>query len=186
MAEITLDMLWNQFHTRLHRFVSSRITSEDDAEDIVQDVFLRVHTNLENVQHLEKLEGWMYQIARNAIIDHYRRPIHEELIDFAVEDEYPEKDAPASLAPYLREIVESLPEPYREALLLTNYQGLSQKDLADRLGISYSGAKSRVQRARQKVKEVMLTCCHYEFDVRGLVCCYRERCCGCLGQSIPL
>jgi len=52
-------------------------------------------------------------------------------------------------------------------------------ELAARLGISISGAKSRVQRARQKVKDMLLTCCHYEFDRRGAILEYRQRCCCC-------
>jgi RNA polymerase sigma-70 factor (ECF subfamily) len=79
----------------------------------------------------------------------------------------------------MRETVDSLPPLYREALWLTEYQGLSQVEMATRLGISVSGAKSRVQRARQKVKDLLLECCHFEFDRRGKILEYRERCCAC-------
>jgi RNA polymerase sigma-70 factor (ECF subfamily) len=185
--ETNVEILWDQFHTRLRRFIASRLPDDDDADDILQDVFVRIHTNLERVRDVDKLESWVYQIARNSIIDYYRsRRPGASLPELPVEDEHPEPDAAESMAPYLREIVQSLPEPYREALLLTDYQGLSQKELAERLGISFPGAKSRVQRARQKVRDILLACCHFEFDVRGMVCCYRERCCGCLGEPIPL
>lgn len=175
-----IEILWNQLHVRLCRFICSRLADEDDAEDILQEVFLRIHANLTTVRDMKKLESWVYQIARNSIIDYYRsKRTHVELSDYPVEDEDDSLDIPVSLSPYLREVVESLPEPYREALILTEYQGVSQKELSDRLGISFSGAKSRVQRARQKVRDIMLTCCHFEFDARGLVCCYSEKCCCC-------
>ena len=76
----------------------------------------------------------------------------------------------------------SLPEPYREALLLTEFGGLSQQQLADQLGISLSGAKSRIQRARKKIRDDLLTCCHFEFDRYGRVVDYWEHCCCCAGD----
>lgn len=180
MVEASLENLYNQLHSRLLKFVGSRLPDSADAEDIVQEVFLRIHTNLDKVHEIDRLEGWVYQIARNCIIDYYRsRKRLEPLVEFAIEDEHHEPDTAEELIPYMREVVQELPESYREALILTEYQGLSQQALADRLGISLSGAKSRVQRARQKVKDIMLTCCHFEFDIRGMICCYRERCPSC-------
>ena len=85
----------------------------------------------------------------------------------------------AELAPSVAAMLERLPEHYREALVLTEYQGLTQKELAERLGLSFSGAKSRVQRAREKLKQLMLECCHFEFDCLGRVIDYQPRCCCC-------
>ena len=183
---INLEDLWRRLHDRLLGFICSRLPDCDEAEDILQEVFLRIHTNLETVRDLDRLESWVYQIARNSITDYYRsrRPVLP-LEELAVEDEHSEPDAAQELAPYLREVVESLPDHYREALILTEYQGLSQKDLAERLNISFSGAKSRVQRARQQVKQILLACCHFEFDVRGVVCCIRSRCV-CCDESRPI
>ncbi|HAH00091.1 MAG TPA: RNA polymerase subunit sigma-24, partial [Ktedonobacter sp.] len=66
------------------------------------------------------------------------------------------------LIPCIKTMVDSLPNDYREALYLTEYEGLTQRELADRLGLSFSGAKSRVQRAREKLKVMLLDCCHFE------------------------
>jgi RNA polymerase sigma-70 factor (ECF subfamily) len=90
-----------------------------------------------------------------------------------------EEDPEARLALSLKETVLALPEPHRQALLLTEYEGLNQRELAERLGISFSGAKSRVQRARQKLRSVLQECCHCELDRRGRVVDYYPRCCGC-------
>ena len=126
--------------------------------------------------------GYSFSNAAYDNWDYYRsRHRWEELKDFPVVDQIDEVDTAENLAPYIREVVQSLPDPYREALLLTTYQGLSQQQLAERLGISLSGAKSRVQRARQKVRDVMLCCCHFELDAYGLVYEVRERCCKCAG-----
>jgi RNA polymerase sigma-70 factor (ECF subfamily) len=91
----------------------------------------------------------------------------------------PEEDPEAVLALSLKEMVDELPESYRQALILTDYQGMSQKQLAESLGMSLSGAKSRVQRARDKLRDMLLSCCHFEFDRRGRIVDYYQRCCGC-------
>ena len=92
----------------------------------------------------------------------------------------------AVLALSLKELIDELPEPYRQALILTEYQGLSQKQLAENLGIWLSGAKSRVQRARGKLREILLRCCHFEFDRRGHIMDYYERCCCCNRAIVQL
>jgi RNA polymerase sigma-70 factor, ECF subfamily len=180
MANISVETIYNTMHDRLCLFICSRMGYEADAEDILQDVFLRIHTHLDTIRDMDKLESWIYQVARNSINDYYRsRRSLVELQELPVEDEHKEENQDEDLAPYIRSLVETLPEPYRQALILTEYEGLSQKELAQRLGISFSGAKSRVQRARQKIKDLMLQCCHYEFDMRGSILDYHEKCCCC-------
>ncbi len=198
----SLQTLWDQLHAFLLGFIRSRVTDDDDAEDILQDVFLRIHERLDTVRDMDRLESWIYQIARNSIIDYYRsRRRTVPLGELEDEERYSEaaassiglsapdafdEDITQDLARDIREIVfdsTTLTEPYREALILTEYQGLTQKEMAERLGISLSGAKSRVQRARQKVKDALMTCCHFEFDARGLVYDYRQHCCCCESEK---
>ena len=178
-----LERLWDQYSHRLLAFIRSRVSNDADAEDILQEVFIRVHRHLCCLPQpqWEKPESWIYQIARHLIIDHYRR--RRELMEipesWPAEPDVPEDDPEAVLALSLRELIDELPGPYRQALILTEYQGLSQKQLAEHLGISLSGAKSRVQRARSKLREMLLRCCHFEFDRRGHIVDYYERCCCC-------
>jgi RNA polymerase sigma-70 factor (ECF subfamily) len=181
MTISNLEPIWEQYCCRLLAFIRSRVSDDNEAEDILQDVFLRVHNHLCCLPPPEKMESWVYQIARNLIIDFYRRRREtvELTPDFVAESDFPEVDVESSLAGSLRETIDSLPEPYREALLLTEYQGISQVELSKRLGISISGAKSRVQRAREKLRDLILDCCHVELDRRGRVMDYYERCCCC-------
>jgi RNA polymerase sigma-70 factor, ECF subfamily len=86
------------------------------------------------------------------------------------------------LLPCVRATVLALPEQDRQALILTEYQGLTQKELGERLGLSFSGAKSRVQRAREKLKQELLACCHFELDRRRHILDYQPRC-DCCEQS---
>ncbi|HLX40850.1 MAG TPA: RNA polymerase sigma factor SigZ [Ktedonobacteraceae bacterium] len=179
---MTTENVWKTFNVNLKQFILKRVVDEDNAEDILQEVFVKIHTRIHTLRDQEKLPGWIYQITRNAIYDYYRaqRDIvalpesatviaEETLNDSAIEE----------LLPCIRDMVERLPTEYRQALILTEYDGLSQKELAGRLGISYSGAKSRVQRAREKLKTMLLDCCHFQFDRSGRVIDYQPRldCC---------
>jgi len=88
-------------------------------------------------------------------------------------------DVVKELLPSIKAMVDSLPADYRQALILTEYEGLTQRELAERLGLSFSGAKSRVQRAREKLKIMLLDCCHFEFDRLGKVIDYQPKCACC-------
>jgi RNA polymerase sigma-70 factor (ECF subfamily) len=183
-----LELLWDQYSTRLRAFIRSRVWDDAEAEDILQEVFIRIHRHLCCQPEWNKPKSWIYQIARNLIIDHYRR--RRETVELPeslpAEPDLPEEDPEAVLALSLREMIDGLPEHYRQALLLTEYQGLSQKQLAERLGISLSGAKSRVQRARERLRDMLLRCCHFEFDRRGRIMDYYQRCCCCHPVEEPL
>jgi len=183
-----LELLWDQYSRRLMAFIRSRVGDDAEAEDILQEVFIRVHRHLCCQPEWNKPESWFYQIARNLIIDHYRRrrEIVELLESVPAEPDLPEENPEAVLALSLKEMVNELPETYRQALLLTEYQGLTQKQLAESLGLSLSGAKSRVQRAREKLRAMLLRCCHFEFDRRGRIVDYYQRCCGCHPMDEPL
>lgn len=184
---VALESVWDQFSDRLRSFIRARVADEAAVEDILQDVFVRIHAKVGTLQDLGKLESWLYQITRNVIIDYYRsrRPTEQLPETLGSSEEVYEEALVTRLASDVREMVEALPEPYREALVLTSYQGLSQKELAKRLGLSYSGAKSRVQRARERVKDMLMTCCHFEFDRRGTVIDYYDHCCCCATESHP-
>ena len=177
-----LEQLWRRFSGELRGFIRRRVGDAAAVEDLLQEVFLRVHTRLGSQRCPECLRAWLYRIARNIIIDHARRrrpsvPWSDEAA--GREDPAEETRAEERLAGSLRAMVDTLPPDDRLALLLTEFEGLTQRELADRLGISLSGAKSRVQRARRRLRDLLLECCHVEFDRRGAVVDYYERCCCC-------
>lgn len=180
LTETRIESIWNKFHVPLHAFIRRRVRDQALADDLLQEVFLRVHTRIDSLRDDTKLDAWIYQITRNVIADYYRAhrlpmPLTDELASSAA-NEADEQDALAlQLAPSIREMVNALPAPYREAFLLTELNGMSQVELARQLGISVSGAKSRVQRARAQIKQMLLDCCHFEFDRRGGVVNYYPR-----------
>src|SRR5829696_7346281 len=175
------EQLWETFSVPLHQFIRRRVSDPHSAEDILQDVFLKIHTRIDTLHQHDRIAAWIYQIARNAITDYYRaqRPMTDLPATLAQPDELAEDDVVRELLPCVAAMVDTLPDAYREALRLTEYEGLSQKQLSEQLGISFSGARSRVQRARAKMKEQLLDCCHFQFDHAGRIIDYQSRraCC---------
>lgn len=165
-----LEQIWHDFADKLGRFIRARVSDPAAAQDILQDVFLRIQKRLGQLKDPAKLESWIYLITRHAIIDHYRArkqtvPVPDSL---PVETEAPDAEI-EDLKAAFRRMIHQLPEPYREAIVLTEWGGLTQRALADRLGLSLPGAKSRVQRGRALLKGMLEECCRFEFDRRGKV-----------------
>ncbi|HEX2190439.1 MAG TPA: RNA polymerase sigma factor SigZ, partial [Longimicrobiaceae bacterium] len=182
------ESLWQGYREQLFRFVVRRVEDPDTAEDVVHDVLVRAYRKRDSLRDGRKFEQWLYQITRNAVIDHYRarRPSGELPADLAAPETEGSLAARRELAGCLRPLVEALPERYREAVLLSEVQGLTQRETADRLNLSLSGAKSRVQRARRMLQEKLLDCCRVELDARGAVVDYESHggcgaggCAGC-------
>jgi len=179
----TTEDVWETFHAPLQQFIRRRVSNDATAEDLLQDVFLNIHQHVDMLRDVKKLESWIYQVTRNAIIDYYRSTRATTTLEapeaLQLSEELPDEDVITELFPSVRAMVMSLPEQDRQALILTEYRGLTQKELAERLGLSLSGAKSRVQRARMKLKQQLLACCHFELDRRGHVIDYQPRCTCC-------
>ncbi len=187
IVDCSVEGIYEALHADLRRFVLARISDPNAADDILQDIYLRIHTHIDAVRDCARLQAWVYQIVRNAIVDHYRsrRPVAELPESLAGPEEACENDFECELMASLASMINDLPEKYRQALILTLYEGLTRQEVAERLGISVSGAKSRVQRAREKVKESLLDCCHFAFDRYGAVLDYQEHCCCCCTASQP-
>jgi RNA polymerase sigma factor (SigZ family) len=164
---------WRDLEAKLRPFVARRVRSETDVDDIVQDVFLRMQRGLTGLRDEDRFGPWVYQVARSAIVDHQRVAAKHRVVD-AESDEEPcaEEDndrVVEQVAAYVAPFVAMLPSPYREALTLTELEGLTQKQAAEMLGISLSGMKSRVQRGRVQLRQALLDCCSIALDVRGRV-----------------
>jgi len=174
---IMIEHIWKEYHTKLHSFIQKRVGDASTADDILQEVFIRIISRIDTLKENNKIQSWIYQIARNAIIDHYRaHKIMEELPEtlIAPEMESGEK-ARQEIESCLLPMIQSLPEHYREAIVLSEIEGLTQKEVARKQGLSLSGAKSRVQRGRAMVKEMLLDCCRFEFDNLGRVIDYEQK-----------
>jgi len=168
----TTEQIWETFRSRLYAYVRARSRSADDAEDILQEVFVKIHQRIETLNDDARLTSWLYRVTHNTIVDYYRKrratPVpNPPERPACYDDEGPTPEQ--TLAPFLGELLDGLPRPYREALQLTEVEGFTQQEMGCRLGLSTSGAKSRVQRGRAMLREKLIDCCDLELDARGHV-----------------
>lgn len=214
-----MEEIWLKFENKLRAFTMSKVHDKSVTDDIMQELFIKIHANIDGVKDETKIQSWIYQICRNLIIDHFRnrdRILNGEIsVKHDPEDEnqdrfvndlpvnpdqdnenrdlarkgtiavnpYPQDESSEIMTEALEDMVkmmDNLPPEYCEALCLTELGKMNQKEYAEKIGISYSGAKSRVQRARKMLKDMLMQCCHYEFDKYGTVInIYPKNCCCC-------
>jgi RNA polymerase sigma-70 factor (ECF subfamily) len=178
----------------LRAFIGSRVRDSALADDLTQETLLRVETRLQTLRSRDRLDGWVFRIARNTIADHFRNTreteefdeaAHGPLLSVADNTLTPEDEALSTeLRDYVRSVVDRLPPLYREAIRLIELEGLSQVELARRLGLSVSATKSRVQRGRAMLRKEMERCCHWETDRYGTVLAVQPRgSCTCGGSD---
>lgn len=197
----TTEQIWGEFGERLHAFIAQRVGSTADAEDILQDVFLRIHQHAGSVQRRERLTSWLFQVTRNAIIDYYRSPIRREQPEAIAGPDSLDRTTPAGLPPEiahdaaearaelascLQPMLGRLPRHYREAVSLVDLSGLTHAEAATRLGLSVSGTKSRVQRGRRALHATLVQCCPVHLDTGRRVIDFQRPasgCSGCTGAS---
>ena len=167
-----LASIYTQLHQVIFGFVKNKVSNHQDAEDIVQNVFIKVATGVNDLNGQEKLQSWIYAIARNSIIDYYRSSSNKKSISFEediagnfTDEEY--NDTTKGLDCCLIDFVNQLPEDYRDIIIDVEMRGIKQKDLAEKYNLAYPTIRSRVQRGREKLKQILLDCCHIEWDTRG-------------------
>ncbi len=171
-----IETLWRNTSDQLLVFIRSRINDPTQAEDILQDIFLKMYERVHTLRDNQKLESWMYQIARNAIIDHYRthKPL-ETLIEEIPAPTSNGQQTRQEMASWLLPIITILPDTYREPIRLSEIEGWSHQKIADHLNLSLSATKSRVRRGKLLIKDALTDCCQFEFDQRGRVVDYKRR-----------
>jgi RNA polymerase sigma-70 factor (ECF subfamily) len=177
---LTIEFLWRELADPLRAFLRHRVSSPQDAEDLLQAVFLKIHRQLPKLRDTSKLQGWAYRIARNVIIDHYRTRRESTPLTPGMEAADPSGRDVVDLTPALTRFITQLPPLYREALVRHEYQGEEITTVAVALSISATAAKSRVRRARLLLRKMLDRCCQFEFDQRGHVIEATPReACGC-------
>ncbi len=168
------NQLWQEYSERLRGFLLSRVDERADVDDLLQEILIKTYQRLNTLKKSEKLTAWLFQIARNTIIDYYRKlrleTSRQDIISKAIlREEEPEQYSQVrqELTKCIRPFLNQLDPKYREAVEAVDLQGVSQKELAAELGLSYSAVKSRVQRGRSMLKAEFEKCCRYNLDARG-------------------
>ncbi len=196
--------VWKELHERLRAFVARRVPDRVVVDDLAQEILLRLYTHMGRLREQERLDAWAYQVARNVIADYWRDragrrelPFDEKLSDKLAS--LPELESGDEVDQHRTEIVsclapmvEQLAEPYREAIRLTDLGASTQAEAAAELGLSVPGMKTRVQRGRAQLRELLRACCRIELDRRGQItelepkdpgCDAVVGACGCAGST---
>jgi RNA polymerase sigma-70 factor (ECF subfamily) len=169
------DARWLAFVEPLRAFLRKRVPAGVDAEDVAQEVFLRIARHRATIDDVDDLEAWLFRVARTALTDAWRaerrraaRASEADPDEFAEPEEAPDH-ARGEITACVLPFIKALDDPYRRALEMTALEGLTQDEAARREGISLSGMKSRVQRARERVLRDVQQCCGLQRDARGVV-----------------
>ncbi len=166
--------IYKQFHSQLLGYIKSKIRSKEDAEDILQNVFIKISASVDKLNEEEKLKNWIFTITRNAVIDYYRANASRKKVAVTTEvdeDLFEEDtaDTTKGLDQCINTMIALLPEEYRDIIIESEINGIKQKDLADKYGIAYPSLRSRVQRGRERLKQLFYNCCHITTDSLGNV-----------------
>lgn len=154
------------FHQQLRRFITKRLGNAEDAEDILQEVFLRVLRSETPLQEVRTPLAWLYTVTNSAILDHFRKqgrrvPAGQALIDTLPA---PDRVEEAEFGRCLTPLLHGLPAKYRDALIFVDLNGGRQVDLARETGLHLSTVKSRVQRGRKMLEVSIKQTCHIQRD----------------------
>jgi len=159
--------IWNEFSSALKRFIISRVKNEDIANDLLQEVFIKIHLNIDTLKKQESIKSWVFTITNNVIKDYFKKlgKSSTYTLEFSsLEDEITEEH---SAKDCLLPLIKNLSPTYKDALLLSEIKGLKQAEIAKQLNISLSGAKSRIQRGRNLLKRGFMDCCDYKLNESG-------------------
>jgi RNA polymerase sigma-70 factor (ECF subfamily) len=196
-VSLSTEGVWSELRANIRGFIGRRVRQPADVDDIVQRVFLQVHRALPTLRDSDRLHAWVYQTTRRAIADYYRAPSHTREVpagaaaDLAshvahAADDVADESALQELSTCLKPLISGLGPADREALQLVEFEGVTQVEAAERLGLSVSGMKSRVQRARLHLRTALDECCRIALDRRGGIISYEARtdhCGTCQGSS---
>ena len=166
--EDKVKLIWENFDKQLRGLICTKMNNHNECLDVLQEVYLKVIKNIDKITGVENIPSYLNRLAYNAVTDYYRQQTKKtvvvkdnfEAIVIIDEVEGEQDQIKNCRLDCLEPGIDTLPEIYKEALILSDIEGRSQKEVAEKLGITLSGAKSRVQRAREKLKEAVIKCCY--------------------------
>ncbi|MEZ4722173.1 MAG: sigma-70 family RNA polymerase sigma factor [Flavobacteriales bacterium] len=162
---MSTEQIWREYSDHVLRYFQSKVHDKDVAEDLRQEVFLKVHQHLNSLKDQQKVDHWLRVVTRNAVVDYWKskgKHIDEPSLQLERDTQF---DHLANQC--VNRMITTLPDKYAEPLRLSDIEGIKQEDIADQLGLSYSATKSRIQRGRVMLKEALTACCKVQVNVRN-------------------
>lgn len=164
-----LRIIISDYYNKLKKYLTGEINNSELAEDIVQEVMLKVVTAHQKNYHVQNIKAWIFQIARNTLIDYYRKEQSQEKLDQEHLNEVLIELQDKSFSPdkFLIPMIHLLPQKYSNPLLLSDIDNIPQAEIAKQLNLSISATKMRIQRARKMLYNLFIECCDIEYDKNG-------------------
>jgi RNA polymerase sigma-70 factor, ECF subfamily len=160
------EKIWLLYSKELKGFILSKVKDRTISDDLLQDVFLKLHLNINKLKDETKIRQWLFSITRNVINDHFRKEKFK-MDPGELNANETSSNANEQLSKCMYPHINRLPLKYKEAITKVEFENYSQLRLAKELNISYSGAKSRVQRAKELLKTYFQQCCRVSADKYG-------------------
>ena len=175
-TEPDIQSVWSEYRASLLAFLRSKVSNQEDADDLLQEILLKAHQSMSDLGRVESLKAWLFQIARNTITDFYRHkgrrwPVHPDDLWYNELD----KDDRHILENCVTPFLDALPPEMGDLLRRIDLQGVSQKNHAAELGVSYSTLKSQVQASRRRLRELFEDCCSFFLDTKGNIVGYERK-----------
>jgi RNA polymerase sigma-70 factor, ECF subfamily len=184
-ANNSIEQIWKMFHAKLKSIILAKVKDEALVEDILQEVFIKIHRQSGQLRDENKLQAWVYQVTRNAVYDHFRmnnRQSQTDVTEIEAIEEATDNQYMSETIEDMVKMMSEMPADYCDVLCSTELEGMSHKDYADKKGITLTAAKTRAFRARNMLKDMLMKCCHYQFDRYGTVVDIQPAaCCCCCG-----
>jgi len=172
---MNIEIIWLEYKAALKRFLHAKVANEADVEDLLQEILIKTHHNLNTLKDPKSVKSWLFQIANRTIIDFYRQK--EKVTALNTDDvlQLDENNAMSELSECILPFIKALPKAQASLLSAIDIENKSQKEYAQNLGVSYSTLKSRVQKSRIMLKDVFDECCHFDVDFNGTVFDYERK-----------
>ena len=170
-----IEQIWAQFGERLRKFIADRVLDSHVTDELTQELLIKSYQNLNSLQDENRVDVWLFRIAQNVVNDYYRKRKREKVYKLeeignlaeSLEQEEPQESIYGELSSCIQPFVDQLPDKYRRTLTAVDLEGISQKELAEQLGVSHSTIKSQTQRARAQLRQLFRQCCDFSIDARG-------------------
>lgn len=180
-----LEDIWNEYRHHLRSFFLARVTEPQDADDLLQDVLIKTHRQLDKIDNIQNLKSWLFTIANHTLIDFYRanalsRDINDKVKWYESQSYTVGQELTICITPFLA----LLADEDAELLRRIDLQKESQKAVAEELGVNYSTFKSRLQSARNALKAQFDQCCAFDTDKDGNLIAYHPRQKGYPGEQL--
>ena len=157
---IEFTILFNRYKKRVYNYALKMLNDQMRADDIVQDVFIKLYENLDHIHNKQSIQFWLFKTARNEIFSFFRNTKNKKLFTNAMDLEDVEIESSQLLSDEIenKELnklilneLDNMNEDFREVFILREYSGLSYKEIASLLEIDEELVKSRLYKTRQKL-----------------------------------